>query len=82
MSTCEACTIAATRPTGQYRQGCIGCSARAVARSMAAFKAVVEKDPAPLRETLERVFPALSYEQARRLVWAWWQSDHPQQKGD
>lgn len=63
-----------------YRTGCPGCTARAVARSQAAFDAIVRSDPAELRDMLKRMFPTMAYADARALVWAAWQIDHPAQE--
>lgn len=58
---------------------CAGCSARAVARSLAAFNAL---DPAgsgdkdALRDLIARAMPGIHYKQAREAVWAWWEQDH------
>lgn len=79
MTNCDDCRRARTGTWSIYRATCQGCKARGVARSMATFTAVREKDPKALQAMLARVFPALPYEQARRLVWDWWLIDHPEQ---
>lgn len=63
-----------------YRTGCKGCEARAVARSQAAFLAIRKNEPGDLRDMIARLFPSMSYEDARRAVWAWWLVDHPEDK--
>ena len=79
--TCEACAAAKVRTSGLYINRCEGCTARAVARSLAAHHAwhpQGEGDLEPLKALVAKLFPADRQRQARALVWAWWQHDHPQ----
>lgn len=78
--TCPDCNEARAKLWhGGYRMACTGCSARAVARSLAAFDAL---DPAgsgdkdALRDLITRVLPSTPYKHAREAVWAWWEQDH------
>lgn len=80
MSDCSDCASAKVRRWhGIYKSSCAGCSARAVARSLAAFNALDPKgtgDKEPLRELVQRVLPQMPMAQARSAVWEWWQHDH------
>ncbi len=79
--TCHDCQQAQnTTWWGGYRSTCKGCTARAVARSLACFNAIKNDDQADLKEAIGRLFPAIPYEDARALVWEWWQHDHSQQE--
>lgn len=76
--TCDDCASAIQRK-GQWHGftlACKGCEARAVARSQAMFLAVRKGDTAELHETLRRIFPAISLDDAKRMVWGWWKTDH------
>ena len=80
---CTDCAEARLRTWCGYRIGCNGCSARAVARSLAAFNALDtmgDGDAEPLRALIVQLLPEMPYADARRLVWDWWRSDHPQQQ--
>lgn len=59
-----------------YQSGCLGCSARAIARSSAAFDAIRRSQPDDLREMMTRMLPTKSYAEARAMVWKAWQIDH------
>jgi len=80
VSACAECDLARGRVWhGIYANWCDGCTARALARSSAAFDAIDERgrrDPEPLRELIARCMPAMPYEAAREAVWDWWQVDH------
>lgn len=80
MTECPECAQAkARRWHGIYMANCTGCSARAAARSLAAFNALDPRgngDKEPLRELVLRVLPKLGMKQAREAVWTWWQIDH------
>ena len=79
---CDACESAKVRTSGLYINRCEGCMARAVARSLVAYHAWHphgERDRKPLEELVAKLFTADRQRQARALVWAWWQHDHPQQ---
>jgi hypothetical protein len=57
--------------------------ARAVARSLPAFNALHERgtgDRDELRRVIARAMSDTSATEARRMVWAWWQHDHPEAK--
>ena len=74
--TCPDCTQArATRWHGGYRNHCNDCTARAIARSLAAFNA--GRDPKTLDDTISRALPELPYRAALDMVRAWWRNDHP-----
>lgn len=60
-----------------YRDTCDECTARAIARSLAAFTAIRRREPSELRELIARLLPRHPYEQAREMVWRWWRLDHP-----
>jgi hypothetical protein len=80
VSVCAECMLARDRVWhGLYANWCDGCMARAIARSHAAFDALHErgkKDVRGLREIVARCMPEVPFEDARRLVWEWWQLDH------
>lgn len=80
MSECTDCATARVRTWAGYRKGCPGCAARMCARSLAAFNALHPKgtgEREPLRELVQRLMPSVAYADARRMVWDWWQIDHP-----
>ena len=60
-----------------YRESCDECSARAISRSLAAFRAVRHHDVGALREMIARMLPTRTYAEARAMVWRWWIIDHP-----
>jgi hypothetical protein len=63
-----------------YSAGCTDCTARALARCLPAFNALHRRGTGerdPLREAIQRAMPHAEYTAARRMVWAWWQHDHP-----
>ena len=67
---------------GIYRSGCMGCTARAAARSYAAFDALHPNgsgDPNALRDLVRRVLPGVPTADARRAVGDWWRRDHQDQ---
>lgn len=86
MTTCEDCALAkAQRWWGGYRMGCAGCSARAIARSLAAFNVLHPQgtgDRGELRALLGRMLPELGPVHAKRAVLGWWRHDHEQSEGD
>lgn len=76
--TCDHCEKAKAGIGTGYRLApnpCVQCVARSVSRSLVTFEAVRTRDATELRETLARLLPALSYEQANAMVKAWWQRD-------
>lgn len=79
---CEHCTRARSSPpytSGAYDDGCDGCVARGLARSLAMFKAIRQSDANDLQDALARLFPNLAYRDARKIVWDWFQHDHPEE---
>ncbi|MEY5097745.1 MAG: hypothetical protein RJA36_464, partial [Pseudomonadota bacterium] len=66
-----------------YSAKCQDCTARAIARSLPAFNALHNRGAGNrhgLREAILRAMPNTEYAAARRMVWAWWQHDHPEAK--
>lgn len=83
MSTCDHCErakagIGAGYGYRMHPAPCTGCVSRSVARSMVTFEAVRSRDITDLRATLERVLPAIPFEESSDMVRAWWQLDHAQ----
>lgn len=80
--TCPDCALVRQRHGlwHGYRAGCLDCTARAAARSQAAFDAIRCDRPQDLQELIGRLFPATPYAAARRMVWDWWLLDHPQEE--
>ena len=77
--TCHDCAQAKVQTWwGGYASGCVGCTARACARSLAAFDAVVKNNPSDLQAMLKVCFPELGYADARKMVWDWYLIDHPE----
>ncbi len=79
-TTCSDCDRSRAGLWCGYRYECADCCARAVARSLPAFEALHprgKRDPDPLRDAIQRAMPTTDYAAARRMVWAWWQHDHP-----
>lgn len=75
---CQNCNRSRARMWCGYSSACNDCAARAVARSIVAFEAVMNRSTIDLRDTLSRVLPGIEYETARGMVWAWWRIDHDQ----
>ena len=78
--TCEFCAAAKVSLHHGYRASCADCTARAIARSLPAFSALHNRgsgDRDDLRTAILRAMPNTEYTAARRMVWAWWQHDHP-----
>lgn len=77
--SCPDCDAArAERWHGGYHLGCVGCSARSIARSRVMHEVVTTRtDEAigELRDMCSRMLPALSLEQARAMVMEWWRRD-------
>lgn len=76
--SCDDCTRAYAGIWGGYSARCPGCSARAIARSLAAFHAwdaMGDGDVQPLRELVERLLPTLSREEAKQAIRRWWDHD-------
>jgi len=82
--TCSACEAARTRSSGEYRVGCGGCTARAIARSQVCREALHPNGAGSKRELAElaeRLLPGLAVEQRRAMVLDWWRHDRKQQTG-
>ena len=76
---CDDCTQARAGIWCGYRFGCLGCTARAIARSGDAYlawgmKDETQRDPRPLREKVRQLLPT---REARAEVLTWWRLDHP-----
>lgn len=84
MTGCPDCDLTVERGGmwHGYRAACHECSARAIARSLAAFHAVRHRDATELREAIARILPEHSYEDARAMVWRWRLVDHPPIEAD
>lgn len=81
--TCPDCTRSRAGLWCGYFNGCPDCAARAVARSLPAFNALHPRgtgEREPLRDAIRRAMPNTDATEARRMVWAWWQNDHPEAK--
>lgn len=79
-AACEDCTRSRAGLWCGYSANCDDCTARAIARSLSAFNALHNRGPGnrhDLREAILRAMPNTEYTAARRMVWAWWQHDHP-----
>jgi hypothetical protein len=82
--TCRDCTAARTRTWGQYNLTCPSCLARNAARSQAAYDALHPLgtgDRLALRDLIARKMPQVPTADARRMVYEWWQHDHPTEAG-
>lgn len=80
MTNCTDCTRSRAGLWCGYMPTCQECTARAIARSLPAFNAIHprgtgERDP--LRDLIRRAMPKTKAAEARRMVWDWWQHDHP-----
>lgn len=78
MKDCHDCTEAMRRTWGGYRADCPGCTARAIARSLAAWRAITkgeDADKKALRELIAKLLPKTSTTEARRMVFGWWNAD-------
>ncbi len=81
MTDCPDCTRSRAGLWCGYNYACPDCCARAVARSLPAFEALHQRGTGerdPLRAAIQRAMPTTDYATARRMVWAWWQHDHPE----
>lgn len=85
MKACQDCTQAkAQRWWGGYSAACTTCSARAIARSLAAFNALHEHGNGnrdDLRDMVARMLPDMGPVEAKRAVMAWWRHDHEERTG-
>ena len=64
-----------------YTANCDGCTARAIARSMTAWRALHPKgngSRADLTEMVNMMLSHLDPKEARRMVLEWWRHDHPE----
>lgn len=69
---CEGCAAwAADRTSGVYVAACDHCSARALARSPAAWRALRGETDVDIREAILRVFGDDRFEHGRLLVREW-----------
>ena len=79
-TACDNCAKARAGLWCGYAASCPDCVARAIARSLPAFNALHPRgsdDAEQLRATILRALHETEYSTARRMVWAWWQHDHP-----
>ncbi len=69
---CPACTAAEREPTrgGMVYADCTGCSARSLANSPMAERALAGS-PADLQAAIERIWGTDHYAEGRAAVWAW-----------
>lgn len=69
--TCAACQKAEVQParTGVYDSSCLGCQARRLANSPAAYRALAG-EPGDLQADIELIWKN-NYQEGRSLVWAW-----------
>lgn len=82
-AACEDCTRSRAGLWCGYGASCQDCTARAIARSLPAFNALHTRGSGSrddLRDAIQRAMPTTEYTAARRMVWAWWQHDHPEAK--
>lgn len=78
--TCPACeTARRNRYSGEYRNGCMGCSLRGFSRSQLASEAVKTRSTAELREALASAHPGTPVETLLKGVWQWWKDDRAQE---
>lgn len=59
------------RATGQSNASCLGCIAREIAASPAAWRALRGITAVDMRNAISRHWPGKSYEAGRRAVWTW-----------
>ena len=81
---CTDCEQARIHTWGIYQAACIGCTARAIARSLTAWNALHplgDGNRQALKELVDRLMPQTSTDEARRQVVAWWRHDHPSTSG-
>lgn len=81
--TCDNCERTRQGLWLGYSAGCPDCAARAIARSLPAFNALHSRGNGQrddLRDAIKRAMPNTEPTAARRMVWAWWQHDHPDAK--
>lgn len=79
--TCPSCAVARVRTSCEYRSDCMGCTARAIARSLTAWNALHKNgngQRAPLTEMVNRLLAGMDPKEARKLVLDWWRHDHPE----
>lgn len=69
---CPHCAAArAGELTGRTDATCLGCIAREIAASPAAWRALRGITAVDMRNAILRHWPGKSYEAGRRAVWAW-----------
>lgn len=84
--TCTDCAQARAGVWFGYRIGCADCQARALARGPLAAAAINAQpgtqaainDRQALADAIRRAMPETDPAEARRMVWAWWRHDHPE----
>ncbi|MBP8176197.1 MAG: hypothetical protein KAX77_00405 [Xanthomonadales bacterium] len=78
--TCRHCIAArAAVWHGAYHHGCDECTARAIARSNAAIRALAswgDGNREPLDRLISLAMPGVASDIARRMVKTWWDRDH------
>ena len=78
--TCRHCCAArAAVWHGAYHHGCDECTARAIARSNAAIRALAswgDGNREPLDRLISLAMPGVASDPARRMVKTWWDRDH------
>lgn len=75
---CWACDEARTSGSGKYATGCTSCTARGIARSLAAFNALHPRGTGrnkDMVEMVDRMMPDVPTDQAQALVREWWSFD-------
>jgi hypothetical protein len=77
---CTPCVVArASVWHGTYRTGCDDCTARAIARSNAALRALDPRGDGnrePLDRLISLAMPGVATDRAQRMVQTWWDRDH------
>lgn len=69
--TCRACEDAEANPlTGSFHASCLNCTARALAHSPMAFKAMKAGRRDELQAAISKVWPD-DFDAGRRAVWEW-----------
>lgn len=78
--TCRHCAAArAAVWHGAYHHGCDECTARAIARSNAALRALDPRGDGnrePLDRLISLAMPGVATDRAQRMVQTWWDRDH------
>jgi len=78
--SCPACAEARrNRYSGEYRNGCLGCSLRGFSRSILAAEAVKTRDSTELRQAVTAAHPGHDAATLLKGVWQWWKDDRAQE---